>query len=327
MVGGRVSTLPDVVKLLPSFDVNRLLEDFDAVREQFLAHSNPPDDYSDEGDAGGWDMLPLRCPGGDPDQIGEGTSGMEDYADTVYLESTPYVREILDSLDVPVRGVRFSAVAPGAAVHEHTDRPYGLQAGWVRLHAPVITNDQAVLFFNGVPSCWQPGEFWYGNFGAPHRIYNKGDTARIHLIIDCYISENLFKLFPAEIRENINKEDVIFFAEEQSLPEGLSTLSGTVRIPPSFVNRYPDPPSESDWRARGQADIEAELGVQNGRLFLRLGGHGTALAYLGDGEFRPLCFSSERTMTIESRAGVRWISFRHRHGGNVLTTARKQPSL
>jgi hypothetical protein len=252
---------------------------------------------------------------------------MEDFADTKYLEWTPYVREILDGLGVPLRGVRFSDVAPGTVVPEHTDQPYGLQVGWVRLHVPVITNDHAVLFVNGEANRWKPGEFWYANFGAPHSLCNEGDEARIHLIIDCYISENLFQLFPEEARQHIDRADVLFFEEERSLPADLSGLSGMIRIPPSFLNRFPEPPTESDWSASGQADIEGELGVRDGRVVVRLGGRGTAMAYLGNGEFRSLCWTRERTLTVESRDGVRWISFRYQRGRNVLRTAREQPLL
>jgi hypothetical protein len=161
----------------------------------------------------------------------------------------------------------------------------------------------------------------------PHSLYNKGSAARVHLIIDCYISENLFDLFPEEVRQSVKQEEAIFFEEEQSLPEELSSLSGTIRLPSSFLDRYPDNPTQLDWRARGQANIEGELDVQDGRLVLRVAGRETALAHVGNGEFRPLCWTRERTLTFESRAGARWILFRCRRGSDVVETARKQPLL
>src|ERR1019366_2649830 len=124
-------------------------------------------------------------------------------------------------------------------------------------------------------------ELWYANFGMPHSLYNKGSAARVHLIIDCYISENLFDLFPEEVRQSVKQEEAIFFEEEQSLPEELSSLSGTIRLPSSFLDRYPDNPTQPDWRARGQANIEGELDVQDGRLVLRVAGRETAPAHAG----------------------------------------------
>lgn len=321
------SILPDAVKLLPHFDADRLRQDATAVRNHYSNHANPAENYERDGDAGGWDIMPLRCPGGAVQRMGHGDGGMEDFADTPYMKLTPYIREILDELDIPVRGVRFSSLAAGATVGVHSDRPYGLPVGWARLHAPVVTNDQAVLTINGTDHRWKPGEFWYANFGAPHSLYNKGDEARIHLIIDCYISPEVCDLFPEEARKCIDEKEVGYFQEEQPLPDDLSGLAGVIRMPPSFLHGHYDMPSAQDWRARGKANRKGELRVQDGRLVLRIEGHDTALAHLGNGEFRPLCWTGEQTLSIESRGDTRWIEFRYRRGSYLVTTSRKQPEL
>ncbi|AUY52409.1 aspartyl/asparaginyl beta-hydroxylase domain-containing protein [Streptomyces sp. CB01881] len=322
-----MSSLPDVVRLLPSFDAERLQADLESVKAHFIGHANPTKAYSDEGDAGGWGMLPLRIPGGDPDRVGQTNGGREEFADTPYMKSTPYIREILDSLRVPLRGVRLSAHEAGAVVQEHIDRPYGLEIGWVRLHIPIQTNDRAVFFVNGKPNRWKPGEFWYANIVRPHRLINEGDERRIHLLIDCYISKELFELFPEADRVGIKDEDVIFYQQEQPLPEELSGLSGTLRMPASFINQFPDDPSEAQWHAEDQPEVEGKLEVQDGRIVLWAAGRGMAFAHLGNSEFRPLCWSKERTMTLDSRDGRAWATFRCRRGSKVVETARQQPLL
>ncbi|HEY4458907.1 MAG TPA: aspartyl/asparaginyl beta-hydroxylase domain-containing protein [Pseudonocardiaceae bacterium] len=317
--------LPDTIKLLPSFDADRLRADLAAVEKRFSVHVNPVADHAEEQDAGGWDVLMLRCPGGDPDSAEAG--GMADFADTPYLETTPYVREIIDSLGVPVRGVRFSSLAAGASVREHVDKPYGLPVGWVRLHAPVRSNDRAILTVNGEENSWKPGEFWYANFGMPHSLYNEGAEARVHLIIDCYVAPKVLELFPPEVRERIDTDEVMFFGEEQPLPAELAELSGAIVLPPTFLRPYPEVPTAQEWHAEGEADVEGKLRVQDGRLVLKLGDHETALAHLGGGEFRPLCWTAEQTLTIESRDGAYRIVFRYRAGDYTVETERKQPEL
>jgi hypothetical protein len=322
-----VSSLPDVVRLLPSFDADRLQADLKSVKDHFIGHANPTEAYTDEGDAGGWAMLPLRIPGGDPARVGQGNGGREEFADTPYMDSTPYIREILDSLRVPLRGVRFSAHEVGAVVQEHIDRPYGLEIGWARLHIPIQTNDRAVFFVNGKPNTWKPGEFWYANISRPHRLINEGTERRIHLLIDCYISKELFELFPEAERSAIKDEEVIFYKPEQPLPGSLSQLSGTLRMPASFIDRFPDDPSEADWHAEGQPEVEGKVELQDDRVVLWTRGRGMAFAHIGDGEFRPLCWSTERTLTLGSRDGQPWATFRCRRGSKVFETARPQPLL
>jgi aspartate beta-hydroxylase len=320
-------TLPDTVKLLPDIDADRLRADLSAVEKHFREHANSKTAYSDQGDATGWDVLVLRCPGGDPEKIGQNAGGMEDFADTPYLELTPYVREILDGLRVPVRGVRFSSLAAGATVPEHTDQPYGVPIGWVRLHIPVITSDRTGLVLNGADYRWKLGEFWYADFGRPHSVYNKGDQPRVHLIIDSYISPELFELFPEDLRGQITPEDVLFFREERALPDALSRLHGAVTLPSSFLQLHKELPTPDQWGATDQDDVTAELRVQDGRLVLTVGEHDTALAHIGDGEFRPLCWTQEQTMVIAAGEDRPSILFRYRRGGDVVETERKQLSL
>jgi hypothetical protein len=318
---------PDAVKLLPVIDPDRLRADLAAVEQHFLIHANPAADHAEqaEDEQTGWDVLVLRCPGGDLEKIGRNAGGLEDFADTSYLELTPYVREILDGMNVPIRGVRFSSLAAGAEVQEHTDSPYGLPVGWVRLHIPVETSDDAVLIINGADQRWKPGEFWYANFGLPHSLYNRGSAARVHLIIDCYVAPGLFDLFPAEARAQIAADDVMFFREEFGLPEQLRTVRGTIRMPAAFLKPHPDLPTSAEWNA-GE-DTEGELRVQEDRLVLRLGEHETALAHIGDGEFRPLCWTHEQTMVLDTADATPRVVFRYRRGSQVIETSREQPAL
>ncbi|WP_162834278.1 aspartyl/asparaginyl beta-hydroxylase domain-containing protein [Amycolatopsis circi] len=318
---------PDAVKLLPVIDPDRLRADLAAVEKHFLVHANPAAEDAErpEGEQTGWDVLVLRCPGGDLEKIGRNAGGLQDFADTSYLGLTPYVREILDSMDVPIRGVRFSSLAAGAEVQEHTDSPYGLPVGWVRLHIPVETSDAAVLTINGADQRWKPSEFWYANFGMPHSLYNRGSAARVHLIIDCYVAPGLFDLFPADVRAQIAADEVMFFREERALPDQLRTVHGTIRMPAAFLKPHPELPTAEEWDS-GE-DAEGELRVQDDRLVLRMGEHETALAHIGDREFRPLCWTHEQSMVLDPAGPAPRIVFRYRRGSQVIETVREQPAL
>jgi quercetin dioxygenase-like cupin family protein len=41
------------------------------------------------------------------------------------------------------------------------------------------------------------GESWYVNFNLPHRVLNLGETARVHLVLDCVLNDWLRSQFPA----------------------------------------------------------------------------------------------------------------------------------
>jgi hypothetical protein len=111
------------------------------------------------------------------------------------LAHLPYVREIIEKL-IPAVAMRclLALLPPGGRIASHIDRaPYFSQT--IRLHMPVVSNENAVMFCAGYKYRMHPGEIWALNNCAPHSVWN-GDTdlARIHLICDFLLSEDLSAL-------------------------------------------------------------------------------------------------------------------------------------
>ncbi len=155
----------------------------------WLPHFNTRD-Y--EGD---WEVLPLRSPGGRADTGVPDLMGDSEYADTIYMENYPGVKQLLDSIKCPILSARFLNLKPGSVIKEHRDAGLAFERGEARLHFPVLTNNGVEFFSNNVRLNMQPGDCWYINANLPHRVANYGNTDRIHLVVDCKVNEWLKHVF------------------------------------------------------------------------------------------------------------------------------------
>jgi ribosomal protein S18 acetylase RimI-like enzyme/quercetin dioxygenase-like cupin family protein len=189
MAPAATSSLPSSVRLPLLFDAARLQADLDRIFSgEFVPHFNQR--YY-EGD---WSAVPLRSVGGRTDQIYPDPTATRAFADTPLLERCAYVREVLASLQVELQAVRFLRLKAGSIVKEHRDHNLSLEDGEVRLHIPVRTNPELEFVLGGERVVMNPGEVWYHNFNLPHSVNNKGATDRIHLVVDCFVSDWLREL-------------------------------------------------------------------------------------------------------------------------------------
>jgi hypothetical protein len=124
-------------------------------------------------------------------------SPLEDaeYADTVFLQKSKYLQEVLGAFKCPLKAVRLLKLDAGAIIKEHRDAELNFERGEVRIHVPVVTNDKVDFFLDGEKYHLKEGECWYMNFNLPHSIYNNGSTARIHLVIDAVVNDWMKALF------------------------------------------------------------------------------------------------------------------------------------
>ena len=171
------------VKLEFEFEPARLRADLDAIlASEFVPHFNTA--YY----KGDWSAVPLRSLGGSSTQIYPDPTKTE-FADTPLLAKCPYVREILRSLSCPLLMARFLRLSAGSSIREHRDHDLGFEDGEVRLHIPVLTNDQVIFMLGGKRVVMREGECWYNDFNLPHSVRNEGETDRIHLVIDCVVND------------------------------------------------------------------------------------------------------------------------------------------
>lgn len=174
-------TFPDRVLLPFAFDPDRLAADLDRIcRSEWIDH------FVKQNYEGVWDVLPLRAGAGatHPVMMIYSDPMATDFVDGPLLAETPYFREVLAAFKCPVRTVRLMRLWPGSRIKEHSDHDLAAELGSARLHVPIITNPQVEFLLNRSPVAMAPGSAWYLRLSDPHAVHNRGETDRVHLVID-----------------------------------------------------------------------------------------------------------------------------------------------
>lgn len=87
--------------------------------------------------------------------------------------------------------VRLASLSANAFLWEHTDYTELRPAERCRLHVPLATNTSAYMIVGGCKVHLRPGWIWRLEPTHQHGACNLYGPDRIHLIIDCYIDEDL----------------------------------------------------------------------------------------------------------------------------------------
>jgi len=128
--------------------------------------------------------------------------GAKPIEDREVLGALPYAQEIITKL-IPAQAQRclLARLPSGARVTGHIDlAPYFAKT--IRIHVPVITNDEAWMYCAGFAFRMRPGEVWALNNSATHGVWNAHATdARTHLICDFLLSDELRKLLTGAERD------------------------------------------------------------------------------------------------------------------------------
>lgn len=173
------------------------------LRQNWLPHVNHSD-YS-EGHQGGWDVLPLRCAveyqAAHPILQAFAITAGQHWQNLPCLDSSPTLLSLLQSLTCPIKSVRLMRLYPGAEIKPHRDIGLCLAQGEARLHLPLQTNDALNFYVDGKRVPMRAGELWYINADQVHWVENKGQEARINLVIDCEVNTWLREwVYAAKIR-------------------------------------------------------------------------------------------------------------------------------
>ena len=163
--------------------------------------------YNDNDYKGEWKALPLRTING---STGSHFAGGEvaDYKDTELMEECPGIKEIVDGFRCNKLSVRLLNLRPGSLIKEHRDRGLFFEDGLVRIHVPIQTSDQVEFFLDNEEMKLQSGSCWYMNFDLPHRLANKGETDRVHLVFDCEVNDWVKDLFASCSEEQVKRIEV-----------------------------------------------------------------------------------------------------------------------
>lgn len=159
---------------------------------------------------GDWSGIALRSVGGAESQLYPDPSA--EFADTPVLAECPNIKNALAAFDCPLESVRLLKLGPSSIIREHTDLNLSFEDGTMRVHIPLATNEKVDFYVNYEKLVMNPGEAWYINFNLPHKVVNKGETDRIHLVLDCVVNEWLSAVIPPEVRRQY--DDRISDAEQ-----------------------------------------------------------------------------------------------------------------
>ena len=172
------------------FDAGLLQQELDALSaKQWLPH------YQVKHYEGEWSAIPLRSIAGKVDDIIISPTGNGDYRDTIFLESSTYMKEVLQTFQCPLQAVRLLKLNAGSIIKEHRDAELNFESGEIRLHIPVLTHPDVDFFLDKERLTLQEGECWYMNFNLPHSISNKSSINRVHLVIDALVNDWVKQLF------------------------------------------------------------------------------------------------------------------------------------
>jgi quercetin dioxygenase-like cupin family protein len=192
--------MPDRMRLPLSFDSRLLVEDLARVGSKWTRHY-VPENYS-----GDWSVIPLRAPRGETDanRMIRSDPIQKTFVDTADLQASPYFRKALSSFETTIFAARLMRLASGSVIKEHTDDGMRFEDGIVRIHVPILTNPDVEFYLNGSRVVLTAGSCWYLRLSDPHRVSNRGETDRVHLVIDMKVNGWLTRMFRSEKRKQWN---------------------------------------------------------------------------------------------------------------------------
>jgi hypothetical protein len=124
--------------------------------------------------------LPLVAVDGDPAR-GDALDGP--MRPTPALERSPYLRQVLASLDAVIGRVRLMRLAGNAEVRSHIDTDYYWHER-VRVHVPIVTQPSVRFSCGDQHVNMAVGECWIFDTWRLHHVSNENQDARIHLVVD-----------------------------------------------------------------------------------------------------------------------------------------------
>ena len=144
---------------------------------------------------GEWSAIPLRSIAGKVDDIIISPTNNRDYRDTIFLDNSPYLQQVLQAFKCPLQAVRLLKLNAGSTIKEHRDADLNFESGEIRLHIPVSTHADVEFFLDKEKIDLKEGDCWYMNFNLPHAISNKSNINRIHLVIDAVVNDWVKEIF------------------------------------------------------------------------------------------------------------------------------------
>lgn len=106
------------------------------------------------------------------------------------LRRTPWLkdprwRQALCGWPLQIVSARLLRLAAGGRIHEHCDYDLGGPDSDLRLHLPLLSPPDVDFWLDGQIIPMMAGECWFLDLARPHRVANRSDRSRVHLVLDC----------------------------------------------------------------------------------------------------------------------------------------------
>lgn len=209
------------IKLPFRFDVARLQQEVAAFPEEaWVRHPNNLDGNS---------ALRLITVGG-----GENDDVAGPMAMTPHLKASPYLQQVLAHFGVVWSRSRLMRLGPGATVPMHTDINYHWHHR-VRLHIPVVTRPEVSFHCDDQVVHMAEGDAWIFDNWRPHKVENRSDVTRIHLVADTTGNSRFWDMAHAAASQDLPVQSIPF---QPSARVGIATEQHNVYrvMPPSEVD-------------------------------------------------------------------------------------------
>lgn len=245
------------LKLPLGFDPEGLKSDLSNISsDEWVRHFN--DRYYE----GEWSGVALRAVESAGKRLYSDPNTTEAFRDTPVLERCPSLQRVLAAFQCPLKSARLLRLGPDARIIEHRDYNLSLEDGEVRLHIPITTDPLVEFYLNAERVVMLAGECWYINANLPHKVENRSNADRVHLVIDCEVDAWLLSLVASANRPIETTVAPTYAVTGPSSPESLQRFCGLVFDDEGLQERLRQVKDR-----RLFIDLVVRLGAEHGCLF------------------------------------------------------------
>jgi hypothetical protein len=115
---------------------------------------------------------------------------------TAFAEKHPEIKRAIGYFECPIVKAMFYSMLPGAELHPHRDSSGTLELGLLRFHIPIETNPDVSFMVSKKRVPMKSGELWALNTSYLHAVENKGQTDRVHLVVEVEANEWCWSKLP-----------------------------------------------------------------------------------------------------------------------------------
>ncbi len=112
---------------------------------------------------------------------------------TSALLQSPYLQQVIASFGEVIGRSRLMRLAPGCEVPLHSDINYHWH-NRVRIHIPIVTDEAVQFHCDDKQVHMGEGECWIFDSWKYHKVVNKSDKMRVHLVIDTMGSSRFWQM-------------------------------------------------------------------------------------------------------------------------------------